>query len=615
TSIFISYSHDSDTHRAFVRNLAKDLRRDGLDCQIDQYVNGFPPEGWQRWMETQIEHADFVLIVCTPGYLQRYRGIDPEGGRGVNFEGVVISQMLYDHYYRNTKFIPVIPEQGSLDDVPLPLKGFTTYQLPQDYTALYRLLTDQHATPAPPVGNIIYLPPEIPGGLALNVNIAQDAVQLASYTNLPETATQSLLQQLHEQLLEQKCNNHNLSDLLDRYKKDVAEWEKKYRNALSQNAIDLEKYPGNPLLEAEQHALQAGELEQAAQIREHYYQNLKREKTTELAKEAYTAAERWENAFNMPKALALYQEAVVFGRDCREAWRKIASIASKLGNNTLALEAVQNLQKQLDPEKDRRWFVIALMDEADILLAQGDNRKAFEKYRQGQLLLEQLVKAEPDNLNLQRDLSVSYERVGDMHLKSSNNAAALKAYQNGLAIAKRLVELDPNHTGWQRDLSVSYNKVGDTHLQKGDDEAALKAYQDGLVITKKLVELDSRHVKWQRDLSVSHVKIGDIHLLKSNSIAALKAYQDGLAIARKLVDLDPDVVEWQTDLAACYSRLALIWKDQQKELLTDALNILYRLHSERKLDHEKQQWIGTWEKLLQPDSSGRDEPSAEAVKP
>lgn len=69
----------------------------------------------------------------------------------------MISQTLYDHYYRNTKFIPVIPGQGSLDDVPLPLKGYTVYKLPQDYTELYRLLTDQHATPAPEIGEKLTL--------------------------------------------------------------------------------------------------------------------------------------------------------------------------------------------------------------------------------------------------------------------------------------------------------------------------------------------------------------------------------------------------------------------------------------------------------------------------
>jgi len=709
--VFISYSHDTAEHRAFVLALANRLRGEGLDCQIDQYVPGFPPEGWQRWMENQIEQADFVLIVCTPLYLQRYRGNDPDGGRGVNFEGVVISQTLYDHYYRNTKFIPVIPAQGSLDDVPLPLKGYTTYTLPQDYTALYRLLTDQHATPAPEIGGMIYLPPETGSGLALNVSIAQEAVQVASYTNLPDAAVQTLVAQLQKQLSEEKRNNHNLSDLLERYRNDVAEWERKYRDALVQNAADLQKNPENPQLLAEQQALQAGELEQAAQLREHYYQNLKREKTAELAQEAYTAAERWENAFNMPKALALYQEAVGFRRDYPQAWRNIGSIARKLGNSTLALEAAQNLQKQLDPEKDRRWFAIALSDEANILSALGDNRKAFEKYQQSQLLLEQVVKAEPDNLNLQRDLavsynrvgdmhlnsgdnaaalkayqeslairkklaeldsnhtewqrglSVSYERVGDMHEKSGDNAAALKAYQESLAIRKKLVELDPKHTEWQRDLSVSHNKVGDMHVKTGDNAAALKAYQESLAIRKRLAELDPNHTEWQRDLSVSHNKVeemhvksgdnaaalkayqeslairkrlavldpkhtqwqrdlsviddrlGDMHVTTGDNAAALNAYQESLAIRKKLAELDPAVVEWQTDLVVSYFKLSQIQIVRQKELWTDALNILYRLQRENRLDHEKQQWIGTLEGMLQPDSSRRGEPSAEAAKP
>ena len=156
-SVFISYSHDSDAHRSFVRSIADKLRGDGLNCHIDQYINGSPPEGWQRWMETQVEQADFVLLVCTETYLKRYRGLDKDGGRGVTFEGVVISQTLYDHYYRNTKFIPVIPEGGDFEHVPLPLKGYSTYTLPQDYTDLYRVLTDQHATPAPEIGDKVVL--------------------------------------------------------------------------------------------------------------------------------------------------------------------------------------------------------------------------------------------------------------------------------------------------------------------------------------------------------------------------------------------------------------------------------------------------------------------------
>ncbi|MBV6447754.1 tetratricopeptide repeat protein [Nitrosomonas sp.] len=519
------------------------------------------------------------------------------------------------------------------------------------------------------------------------------------------------LAKLEAHLQESHRSQKNLNDLIDKLRKEVADWEQKYKSALAQNAADREKHPDNPLLAQEQQALQAGELEQAAQLRERYYQNLKREKTAELAQEAYTAAERWENAFNMPKALALYQEAVGFRRDYPKAWRNIGSIAGKLGNSTLALEAVQNLQKQLDPGKDAEWFSIALSDEADILRALGDNRKAFQQYQQSQLLLEQLVKAEPDNLHLRRELSVGYSKVGDMHLssgdnaaalkayqeslairkrlaeldlkhtewqrdlsvghnkvgdmhvKSGDNAAALKAYQESLAIRKRLAELDPNHPQWQRDLWVSHNKVGDMHVKSGDNAAALMAYQDGLAIAKRLAELDPKHTEWQRDLLVSRAKVGDMHVNSGDNAAALKAYQDGLTIAKRLAELDlnhtewqrdlsvsyervgdmhlesgdiaavlkayqeslairkrlaeldPAVVQWQTDLVVSYFKLSQILTGQQKELLTDALRILYWLQREKRLDHEKQQWIGMLEGMLQPDSSGRDEPSAEAAKP
>lgn len=159
TKVFISYSHDSQPHRDFVRGLADQLRTDGLDCLIDQYVNGFPPEGWSRWMENQIEAADFVLLVCTETYLRRYRGQETDSGKGVTFEGVVISQSLYDAYYRNTKFVPILPEGGDFGHVPLLLKPYTIYTLPQQYDSLYRYLTAQPEYIAPAVGSKRIMPP------------------------------------------------------------------------------------------------------------------------------------------------------------------------------------------------------------------------------------------------------------------------------------------------------------------------------------------------------------------------------------------------------------------------------------------------------------------------
>ncbi|WGZ96414.1 MAG: toll/interleukin-1 receptor domain-containing protein [Candidatus Thiothrix putei] len=157
--VFISYSHDDDAHREFVLRLANRLRAEGVESWIDQYVPGFPPQGWQRWMENEIEQANFVLLICTPLYLKRFRGEDFDGGRGVNFESVIVSQMLYSDRYHNTKFIPVLPEQGAIEHVPTALQIYNTYWLHDaGYQALYRLLTRQPAVTPPPAGERIQLP-------------------------------------------------------------------------------------------------------------------------------------------------------------------------------------------------------------------------------------------------------------------------------------------------------------------------------------------------------------------------------------------------------------------------------------------------------------------------
>jgi hypothetical protein len=72
--VFISYSHDSPEHRKRVLSLAERFRADGVDAQIDQYVQGTPLEGWARWIRNQLASANFILLVCTETYYRRFCG-------------------------------------------------------------------------------------------------------------------------------------------------------------------------------------------------------------------------------------------------------------------------------------------------------------------------------------------------------------------------------------------------------------------------------------------------------------------------------------------------------------------------------------------------------------
>ena len=161
-NVFISYSHDSSQHKEQVLELSDRLRDDGIDCNIDQYEEFSPPEGWPRWTERQIEEVDFVLVVCSEIFLRRLMGEETPGiGRGARWEGNAIYQLLYNAGTLNTKFIPVLLENGKPEHIPTSLQGTKHYSLSTEgvYDELYRKLTNQPSTPKSELGQRKILPP------------------------------------------------------------------------------------------------------------------------------------------------------------------------------------------------------------------------------------------------------------------------------------------------------------------------------------------------------------------------------------------------------------------------------------------------------------------------
>nr|VFJ67642.1 MAG: SEFIR domain-containing protein [Candidatus Kentron sp. FW] len=141
--IFISYAHDNDAHRERVLGLSERLRQDGFDTWLDQYVEGSPEEGWPRWMSNQLDKAEFVLTICTETYYRRFRGHDhqtPERGRGVDWEGAIITQEIHDNHSRTRKFVPVLIRTTDNRFIPEPLRKYTHYQM--DSAVDYRQLCD-----------------------------------------------------------------------------------------------------------------------------------------------------------------------------------------------------------------------------------------------------------------------------------------------------------------------------------------------------------------------------------------------------------------------------------------------------------------------------------------
>jgi hypothetical protein len=144
--VFISYSHDSPEHQQRVLAWAERLRKDGVDAQLDRYVPGTPEGGWPRWMLDKLDWADFVLVVCTETYYKRFRGHeDPGKGKGVDWEGNLITSEIYNTKSKTAKFAPIFFESQDERFIPEPLRATTHYLLDSEdnYTKLYAFLTGQ----------------------------------------------------------------------------------------------------------------------------------------------------------------------------------------------------------------------------------------------------------------------------------------------------------------------------------------------------------------------------------------------------------------------------------------------------------------------------------------
>ncbi len=156
-TVFISYSHDSDSHREQVLALSERLREDGVETLLDQYVNGSPEHGWPRWMLDQLDAADSVLVICTETYYGRFRGHEEPGkGKGVDWEGALITQEIYDSRSKTLKFVPVFLATANNSWIPEPLRPGTHYALTSEdaYQSLYDFLLEQAGVEPGSVGAI-----------------------------------------------------------------------------------------------------------------------------------------------------------------------------------------------------------------------------------------------------------------------------------------------------------------------------------------------------------------------------------------------------------------------------------------------------------------------------
>ncbi len=142
--VFVSYSHDNESHKEWVRSLAEDLIKYGIDATLDQW-DLKPGQDLAQFMEQGVTNADRVIVVCTDNYNEKSNG----GVGGAGYEKQILTSELLRNQ-NTTKFIPIIRNVEAEAKAPICLSTRSYIDFSEDanyQNCLEELLRSVHEKP------------------------------------------------------------------------------------------------------------------------------------------------------------------------------------------------------------------------------------------------------------------------------------------------------------------------------------------------------------------------------------------------------------------------------------------------------------------------------------
>ena len=163
------------------------------------------------------------------------------------------------------------------------------------------------------------------------------------------------------------------------------------------------------------------------------------------------------------------------------------------------------------------------------------------------MALRQKLHREAPSPQSARDLSISWEKLGDVAQALGRLEEAERGYRESLALRQKLHREAPSPQS-ARDLSISWSKLGDVAQALGRLEEAERAYREGLTLSEKL-HREAPSPQSARDLSISWERLGDVARKRGELEEARTGYDESIALVRGAQRAYGETLELLDDLA------------------------------------------------------------------
>jgi tetratricopeptide (TPR) repeat protein len=251
------------------------------------------------------------------------------------------------------------------------------------------------------------------------------------------------------------------------------------------------------------------ELRNAQQAETQLYQLKAKAAATALQKGSLAAVR------SVDEALPWYEKAAELDPGSATAQLGLSRLYKETGNLLGAFEAAQNAFAGTDDQQMQALalegmdqVIVAKSDEPTVLepVARESGPRSFEE-------IKRLLDADPDNPELQRDLSIVYDEIGDQHAEQDNLVEALECFEASLMVVGPLAKANPHTIAYLRDFSVCNEKIGEVQNALGNREAAIAAYEESLPIVTMLANRFPREEDYVCDLKITEDRLAELKAL------------------------------------------------------------------------------------------------------
>lgn len=210
----------------------------------------------------------------------------------------------------------------------------------------------------------------------------------------------------------------------------------------------------------------------------------------------------------------------------------------------------------------------------------GNSALALECYRKA-LSIRETVRDKANDAQSRQDIANTYSRLSALLKLMGDYEGGLNYDRDSLRMYREMLSIDPRNLEYRRKVASAYTALGGGLSQIGDWDGVLETRRQALRMFEEIIAAGSDNPEDVRGLCLAHRRLGGILLMLKNQKQAENHFRKALSIAQEMMRERPGDSRNLQDLAASATALGgLLYETGQFEEAMERYREAIEIHDQ-----------------------------------